>query len=945
MSNVASADRPRALAVRRGALALLWLALAFYYLTPVSRVLEPDLDSSIHATYAYFTAHGYQFGSQVNTTAGPYGFVMFGWDYSGQLYYPRLLLELGFTLGLSALILWMLCAAARSSVWHWLWLAAVLVELSVGDTLFTFAILLCSLYLIVNYRRPDRRWSMLAATIYLAFLSLVKGTQLAEAFGGLIGVGVAALLSRQWRPAGRIYLTFLGAMIAWWIAAGQNPLHLPGYIQGIRHIAQGYNAAMAIETPAALLCVGAGLAIALLALAAWNAWQWRRSPEIVGGCVVLAGFSYVSWKHGYVRSDGHMFIFIDFAGVAALTFPLLPRMLDQRRGQLAVRTIGAVFSLGVLALGLYGSRQLAPERLQGLARDIGPRLVENVVSVATAPKWKAAYDVELRLRRADYNHLRVREAVGRHTIDLIGYDLGRILLNGFNYDPTPMCCGTYHVYNAYFKDLNYRHFIDPTRRPDFLLLHIQQLDDRFVAMDDSLSLLAILNDYRPLFEEDEAVLLEAQPGSVTPVNPKLQSRRAIKFGETVESPEVSPDEMLLFSIDIPSSFEGGLRALAYKPPVILMDLEGDGLTQKLNQRVIASSIAVPTLLNPTLESNDDVVALWAGRTAKKVRRLRLHTSAPECFDAQNMAISFYTVPRPRVLGTAPLKKYYAASVFRDAPDSIDPVQPRNPYYHDERVQYVASPTRVTFALRGDEREFDFRMGIKDEAYTDGRVDGVTFTVWIEQPGQGPQMLARRGLQPRYVPADRGFHSMRAPLPPAYQAGSKLIFETSPVPNGGIAWGWSFITHARFIRGAFLFSQFPGFDALPSGVESAGCGIIPEKERNVLMTIPPTDLTFPLPSTATELTFTAGIEAAAYTNNNRTDGAEFIVDYVHADGSVTHVFRRWLNPLSVAADRGDQTMTASLSPQPPGTSLRLRVTTGPYGNNAWDWVYMTKLSLH
>ena len=64
-------------------LAVIWLALGIYFVMPVTRVLEPDLDSSIHASYAYLTAHGFQFGPQVNTTVGPYGFVMFGWDYGG----------------------------------------------------------------------------------------------------------------------------------------------------------------------------------------------------------------------------------------------------------------------------------------------------------------------------------------------------------------------------------------------------------------------------------------------------------------------------------------------------------------------------------------------------------------------------------------------------------------------------------------------------------------------------------------------------------------------------------------------------------------------------------------------------------------------------------------------------------------------------------------------
>ncbi len=57
-------------------------------------------------------------------------------------------------------------------------------------------------------------------------------------------------------------------------------------------------------------------------------------------------------------------------------------------------------------------------------------------------------------------------------------------------------------------------------------------------------------------------------------------------------------------------------------------------------------------------------------------------------------------------------------------------------------------------------------------------------------------------------------------------------------------------------------------------------------------------------------------------------------------SVETVFRRWLQPLTVPADRGDQVMHAPLPARPAGSRLRLRVTVGPNGNNAWDWAYMT-----
>ena len=921
-------------------LGILWLILGIYYLTPVWRVLEPDLDSSIHATYAHFTAHGYQFGSQVNTTAGPYGFVMFGWDYSGELFWTQLALQVFFTLGLSALILWFLCAAPRSTGWHWAWLAAMLLELNVGDTLFTFTILLSGLFLILNYSRPDRLAASVAAAVFLAFLSLIKGTQLAETFGGLFCVALMALLTRSWRRAGWIAGGYLLGLTGWWLAAGQNPLHLPAYVEAISHIAQGYNEAMALVTPVRLLVIGAAMTTGLLTLLAWTAVHRRANPAMLASCVLLAGVTYVSWKHGYVRSDGHMYIFVDFACVAAFTVPMLEHILGLRSRHLLARGITLFFPLAVAAFSIAGSQELYPGRMIDLIRNVGPQWAHNFHALLTADDLKDQSDTALGLRRATYDLPRVREAVGSASIDFFGHEIGLLLLNGFNYQPTPVCCGTYGVYNRFVKELNNRHFADPATRPDFILLKLQTIDHRFVAIDDSLSLLTILNLYQPVLLEDDALLLKVRPGATKPVPPHLLSTQGIRLGEDVTVPEVGPDQMLLFSFSLPSSLAGNALAFLYKPPLLFMDLQGDGLTQTLDQRIIASSVGVPSLLNPTLEGTPDVLALLAGQPGKKVRRLRLHTSSPGCFLADRFTVSFYTVPRPAVAVTGKLPIYYSHSVFRDPPDYIDPPRDVTPMYRGERVQYLPSPSRAVFTLNGTERQLNLIIGIDEDAYLRGRTDGVSFSVELEPPGQPPQLLARRSLHPRYVPTDRGKQLLLAPLPPTYQPGSRIVVRTDPVPGGGTAWGWSFVSRLQFVRGNFLHSQFPGFTTLPVAVESVGCGLTTVQDRDALLLNAPSSLLFNLPPSAKEVSFTGGLLEGSYSHGGRTDGVEFIAECLRPDGSVETVFRRWLQPLTVPADRGDQVMHAPLPARPAGSRLRLRVTVGPNGNNAWDWAYMT-----
>ena len=85
---------------------LAWLVLTLYFVTPPREVFDQTLDRSNYATYAHFVTHGFQWGADVMPMAGPLGFVLFGYCYSGELYLTRLIGNL------------LLCAAFSAMLTH-----------------------------------------------------------------------------------------------------------------------------------------------------------------------------------------------------------------------------------------------------------------------------------------------------------------------------------------------------------------------------------------------------------------------------------------------------------------------------------------------------------------------------------------------------------------------------------------------------------------------------------------------------------------------------------------------------------------------------------------------------------------------------------------------------------------------------------------------------------
>src|SRR5882757_8977543 len=160
-----SAPGPRVTRLRSVLLVAAWLGLPIAFCEPAFRVLDGDLDPSIFAAYAYYTAHGFQFGSDVVAMAGPYGFIMYGNFYGGDLYWLRFAAELAFAGIFAALQLWFFLQLPARSWTRWLWFPAQILFTSyISDLTAAWAMLLSGFFLLEN--RPAgaaRGWQITLA--------------------------------------------------------------------------------------------------------------------------------------------------------------------------------------------------------------------------------------------------------------------------------------------------------------------------------------------------------------------------------------------------------------------------------------------------------------------------------------------------------------------------------------------------------------------------------------------------------------------------------------------------------------------------------------------------------------------------------------------------------------------------------------------------------------
>ena len=112
----------------------------------------------------------------------------------------------------------------------------------------------------------------------------------------------------------------------------------------------------------------------------------------------------------------------------------------------------------------------------------------------------------------------------------------------------------------------------------------------------------------------------------------------------------------------------------------------------------------------------------------------------------------------------------------------------------------------------------------------------------------------------------------------------------------------------------------------------------EDGKEVLLAHPPCDLEFSIDRSVRRVSGKFGMITRAYTDGHLTDGAEFIIDWLDQEGHTTRLFSRYLQPLTVAADRGEQKFNFFLPTS--GGRLDLRTTVGPNDNISYDWAYWT-----
>jgi len=552
-------------------------------------ILTNELDPSWAGVLESCARLGHQFGTDTVYTFGPLGYFETAY-YSREFFHDQIDWQI-FSRSLIAALL-ALATSRLAPVGRWLLFGAVVIlqpdALMVG--------LLAGSLLLATSDGRELRWAALLSAPLLIAAPMIKFTFALTILPAMISIiGIHLLAGRRRFAIGYPLVLAISFLITWTLI-GQSPWNLPAYVINSLSVTSGYSVSMVRDGElswlvVSLVTLGAIVAAVLFPVASTlycRRWRDLATAILVAGIPLV--FLFLTWKHGFVRSDaGHASLFFTIApSIAALG---LLAGFSPSWGKTMVVTACLSALVGLRIIGMNIEPFAALDQIAGNAKTlIEPDQSERQLKRALKASAAAAALP------------RTVAVVGDQTVDVFGHRQGAALLNNLKLSHRPVF-QSFTAYNSRLISLNDR-FYRSEKRPEFVLFALEGFDRRFTPLDDSKALRTILGSYKPILFEDHHLLFQSTGAPL----PELRFLKALTVhpGDRIDLSDYAGRDLWI-EADISSSAAGAIRSIAYKPTRTTLKITR-ATSEPDRREYFFAACAAPAgcILSPLLLQPDDI---------------------------------------------------------------------------------------------------------------------------------------------------------------------------------------------------------------------------------------------------------------------------------------------------------------------------------------------------
>ena len=504
--------------------------------------------------------HGLDYGRDIVFTYGPLGFL------SQPLMVSVLTGAAGFAYALVAqTVLAAVVLAASSRVYGWLGgtlltFLALSLPLLLSDVV-AYVAFFAAVWLLEQDDPPGAHWLLPLFGAAAAFELLVKLN------GGILCLVLFALVA--WRLPPRraraelvLAASFAGSVFLLWLATGNPPAALPGWLKDSRHIVSGYTDAVASDAPgrrsALVYAVLFLVAVAVLLVPRLRSLPRSRWVPLLLVAVVYA-FAYI--KAGFVREDLHALNFFGALGVGVLAFAWRGVARWAAVGLVVGAAAATVTTPDVSLRSLYQPvthlRVAVTEARDAV--DDGNRTRDEAAARSLARLQLAVPAGDLRLLRG-------------HTVDVVPYETSTIWAYRLRWRPEPLL-QWYTAFDAHLDRMNasalVRHGAERILRQ-----RGPTVDAKVAAFEAPATYLAFVCHYRELAADGSWEVLARTHNRCG--RPQVIGTVEGQAGKPVAVPHAPrADEIVYARIRFPGSVVDRLESLLFKPlPLPTIQLGG-----------------------------------------------------------------------------------------------------------------------------------------------------------------------------------------------------------------------------------------------------------------------------------------------------------------------------------------------------------------------------------
>ncbi|BAZ84406.1 hypothetical protein [Dolichospermum compactum] len=388
------------------------------------------------------------------------------------------------------------------------------------------------------------------------------------------------------------------------------------YLRNSLEISSGYSSAMST--------IGSkkevALAISELCLIIWLMFLITKEGYL-NLSLPLLFVLFLSFKHGFVRQDGHVVVF-------AITVPLITSLLILKISKFRHQKISYYFFTYILIASLIIS--FPHISLRNPAKKLMPKqTINNLIHLFDINNLKLTVDKKTRSNLAEVqlpDH--VKNLVNNKTIDIIPWEISLVPANQLNWKPRPI----FQSYSAYTKTLDNFNFDSMSKSPrDYIFYNFMSIDGRHPFFDEPKTFSYIFCNYE--LSADVPDFIKTPDLSNIVLLEKRQVSRCLpdSLGEISSIPwnnaysiEVGNGKIIRAKVKFQYSLLGKIYKTLFRSPPVMMKIDYVDNSQK-TYRIIPENSETGVIVSHLPKDDNEALSFFRGKLPAKVKSFSFQT--------------------------------------------------------------------------------------------------------------------------------------------------------------------------------------------------------------------------------------------------------------------------------------------------------------------------------